>query len=48
MRRKLKKKETIASNIEIFGNKEAWQGRFDGEGGVQLQNLGVGDLRCPA
>ena len=37
-----------ASNLEIFGNKEAWEGRFDGEGGVQLQNLGVGDLRCPA
>jgi len=48
MRRKLKKKETIASNLDFFGNKEAWQGRFDGERGVQLQNLGVGDLRCPA
>jgi hypothetical protein len=38
----------IASNLEIFGNKEAWEARLDGEGGVQLQSLGVGDLRRPA
>ena len=57
MRRKFEKRDgrgaglKIASNLEIFGNKEAWEARLDGEGGVQLQSLqslGVGDLRRPA
>ena len=30
-----------ASNLEIFGNKEAWEGRFDGEEECNFKVLGL-------
>ena len=31
----------IAINLEIFGNKEAWEGRFDGEEECNFKVLGL-------